>query len=186
MPSEYVWANQFNGQRVAQRYPFSSTYLSVPYAWAPDHGPNMEPYVSPIMSTTHLFTVVTHDGLLGFGRTTDVQFPGSKVNRFEHNDRHRTPGDPFYAYIDARPNVLFFDGSVAHRPTRESNPGWDPNNPDLPAPGQAWSRYTPFTTEPPPVDQYGFYPVWYRFTRGGLAGIDFSRAAAAPARQPVP
>ena len=170
MPSEYGYSGQFNGERVAQRYPFSSTYQSVPYVWAPDHGPSMSPYVWPIADTTHLFTVVGTDGLHGKRRMSQVVFPGSKVQMFEHNDWHGNSKNPFYAYQEATCQLLFFDASVRAVPSADSNMGWDPQNPQ--SADTFYYRYTPLTTEPDPIND-DLVPVLYRFTRGGLSGVDF-------------
>ncbi|GAB4386819.1 MAG: hypothetical protein Kow0022_16900 [Phycisphaerales bacterium] len=170
MPPQYPNSSQFNNDRVKQRYPFSSTYQTVPYAWAPDHGPNMTPYVWPIADTTHLFSVVQTDGVHGKRRMSEVAFPGNKVQMFEHNDWHGNSKNPFYAYQEATCNILFFDASVRGMPSADSNLGWDPQNPS--SPNTFYYRYTPLTTEPDPINDDPV-PVLYRFTRGGLSGVDF-------------
>ena len=174
MPPEYGYSGQFNNDRVAQRFPFSSTYQTVPYAWAPDGRLGGTPFVSPISSTTHLFTGAwgnaASDGMYCRRRMSQVVFPGSKAQMFEHNDWHGNTKNPFYAYQEATCQILFFDASVRAMPSADANMGWDPNNPS--SPDTFYYRYTPLTTEPDPIND-DLVPVLYRFTRGGLAGVDF-------------
>ncbi len=163
--------NKFNGERVQQRYPFSSSYQTIPNAWAPEGlaSPG-QAWVSPIFETTHLFTVVQADGMHGRRRMGQVVFPGSKVQMFEHNDYHGNSKNPFYAYAEAACQILFFDASVRSIPSADSNPGWDPSNPTS---ADTFNyMYTPLSTEPDRINDDPV-PVLYRFTRGGLAGSDF-------------
>lgn len=165
--------NKFNGERVQQRYPFSSTYQSVPNIWAPDgQTPNGDAWVSPIFPTTHLFTVYSSDGIHGKRKMSQVVFPGGKVQMFEHNDFHGSTKNPFYAYDEAACQILFFDASVRQLPSADSNRGWDPNNPQ--SLNGFECQYTPLSTEPDPLNSDpDMVPVLYRWTRGGLSGIDF-------------
>lgn len=181
---EYSATMVFSGDRVTQRYPYSSSYWTIPDAWVPAVSPWGTPLIAPIVNTTHQNLVLSVSGVYGQQHSYDVAFPASKVYQYEVNDRHRTPGGYFHGHPDARPNVLFFDGSVAHRPTRECQPGWDPRRPDWPH--QSASMYTPLTTDPDPLPNYPAFGVWYRFTRHGLAGIDFTRPAPATGLQPGP
>ncbi len=57
--------------------------------------------------------------------------------------------------------ILMFDGSVNRRETDDSNPGFQPLNPGDPGPTMI------------KVGDDEFYPGVYRWTRGGLRGIDF-------------
>ncbi len=168
----YNNSSQFAAFQVEQRYPFSSTYASVPYAWARDGQFNGNPYVAPNISTTHLFGVINLLNVIGNRQFQDVVFPSLKVHVFEHNDFHRNAGDPFYAYDQAESNQLFFDGSVDDLRSSTAELGWDPNNPD--DPDTFYYRYTPLSTEPIPLgDPETLLPVRYRFTRGGLTGFDY-------------
>ncbi len=162
-------AGSFNRLEVKQRWPFASTYQTVPNAWAPD-GPD-QVYVWP-HTTTHLFWVRSEDGWAGRRKLSQVVFGGSKVFMFEFHDRHNSNDNPMYAYQKAKCNQLFFDASVRAEATADANNGWKPTDPSRAQPARC--RYTPLTTEPPPIgDPFEFLDVSYRWTRGGLAGIDY-------------
>lgn len=171
MRPEYPNATQHNGERVAQRYPFSSTYQTIPYAWAPDgRSPSGQAWVQPIPETTHLFQVLQANGIHGKRRMSQVVFPGNKVQMFEANDYHGNTKNPYYAYSEAACQQLFFDASVRSLPSADSNRGWNPGNPS--SPDTFYYAYTPMNTEPDRLNDDPV-PVLYRFTRGGLAGADY-------------
>ena len=172
MPPQYGYQGSFNVDRVMQRYPFSSSYQTIPYAWAPDGKPagSANPYTWPVADTTHLFYVLNVEGAHGKRKMSQVNFPAAKVQMFEHNDYHGNSKNPFYAYQEAASVQLFFDTSVRSMPSADANRGWDPTRP---AQNTTFMyRYTPLTTEPDPIGD-DLVPVLYRFTRGGLAGIDY-------------
>ncbi len=162
-------AGSFNRAEVRQRWPFASTYQTIPNAWAPD-GPD-QVYVWP-HTTTHLFWVQNRDGWAGKRRLSEVLFAGAKVFMFEFHDRHSGRDDAFYAYQQARCNQLFFDTSVRAELTGDANNGWNPTSPTATMPSMC--RYTPLDLEPPPIgDPNDLLPVSFRWTRGGLAGVDY-------------
>jgi hypothetical protein len=68
--------------------------------------------------------------------------------------------------------LLFFDGSVSIRLTSDGNPGWRPPTPTFPC--MAYN-YTPFAYEYPTTsgNATDFVKGYYRWTRGGLRGIDY-------------
>ncbi len=168
MPAGGPFADQFNNATVRARYPYSSTYQLVPYAWTEDR----TAHIRPVPSTTHLFTTVRADNIYGNRRLSQVNFSGNKVFMFEFNDWHGGRDNPFYAYEHAAPKIMFFDTSVRTEKTADANRGWDPMNPT--SADTAYYTYTPLSTEPPAIGDPGaMLPVWYRFTRGGLAGVDF-------------
>jgi prepilin-type N-terminal cleavage/methylation domain-containing protein len=170
--SEYNSQSQFSAPQVEQRYPFSSSYQTIPNAWAPDGQINGSAYVQPISSTTHLFGVINVKGAHGKRKYSQVVFSGQKVHMFEHNDWHGSSNQAFYAYAEASPQQLFFDTSVRAEKSGDSNCGWDPGNPTNP--DTFYYKYTPLSTEPDPIgDPERLLPVRYRFTRGGLAGNDY-------------
>ena len=99
-------------------------------------------------------------------RFTQVVFPSSKAYMFDTYDRHyASEPNTIYFEPNAAQPILFFDGSVSVRYTRDSNVGFMPFNPTSP--------------EPSMINKNGqgedddFYPGYYRWTRGGLGGIDF-------------
>jgi hypothetical protein len=78
----------------------------------------------------------------------------------------------YYGLAQARVPLLFFDGSVNVRRTADSNPGWRPNQPAFDC---HWFWYQPAAWEPPTTNGQ-FHEIVagrYRWTRGGLKGIDF-------------
>jgi len=177
--------SQFSAPQVMLRYPFSSTYATVPYAWARDGQFSGTPYVQPISFTSHLFGALSVRNAIGNRKYQEVVFPSLKVHVFEHNDFHRNAGDPFYAYDQAECNQLFFDGSVDDQRSSTAEAGWDPSIPD--DPDTFYYRYTPLSTEPIPLgDPETLLPVRYRFTRGGLTGFDYlTRPGVSKAPDPI-
>ncbi len=106
-------------------------------------------------------------------RYTEVVFPSGKAHMFDSYDRHfsgsKTSSESGEGYLffndDARQPVLAFDASVTVRDTSESNPGFRPMNPTSPEP-------TTIRNIIPGVGSRE-YTGYYRWTRGGLRGIDF-------------
>ena len=106
-------------------------------------------------------------------RYSEVSFPGQKVHAFESHQRHHGPRFIYYAIPEAKIPVLMFDGSAASRQTSESNPGFQPNNPTSSQPTTFWHVVDPQigTMIDPAGDRV---TGWYKWTRGGLRGIDFA------------
>jgi prepilin-type N-terminal cleavage/methylation domain-containing protein len=99
-------------------------------------------------------------------RATEVAFPASKAYMFDTADRHSSKTQqPFY-FQDSRQPILLFDTSVSVRATSEANPGFQPLNPASPDPS--------LIVEVTPGVGAELYPGVYRWTRGGLRGIDFA------------
>jgi len=98
-------------------------------------------------------------------RWSEVVFPSGKAHMFDSYDRHASNEVRFYADERSVQPILFFDGSVRISATADSNPGFRPRDPASPEPtimrlvipGEGTSEYVGF----------------YRWTRGGLGGIDF-------------
>jgi type II secretory pathway pseudopilin PulG len=156
---------------IVQRWPYSSSYRVVPASYSQDQAVRGLATLGPHSSTSNLF----HRGQLPYGgrRVDEVAFASQKVWMFEWHDRHSTDQGLWYAYPQARPNKLMFDGSVNDFATGDANEGFNPNDPANPEPFVY--RYSPLTTEPAPVgDPDALYPVSFRWTRGGLAGIDYT------------
>jgi len=157
-------------QAVIQRWPYSSSYQPVPASWAPDQITNGRNTVAPVDDTSNLFV---HTSLpLGERSYTEVSFPAQKTYFYELFDRHTASQGLFYAYPETKSSQLFFDSSVRPEPTAEANPGFLPNTPNNP--NTFCVLYTPLTTDPPPVgDPAKKYWARFRFTRGGLRGVDY-------------
>ncbi|MEX0876823.1 MAG: prepilin-type N-terminal cleavage/methylation domain-containing protein [Phycisphaerales bacterium] len=97
-------------------------------------------------------------------RFTHVAFPSSKAYIYDTTDRHyaEDPGTLFFE-PGARQPILMFDGSVSVRDTQDANQGFRPRDPHRPDP----------TMIQKDTDTSDYYPGYYRWTRGGLRGIDF-------------
>ncbi len=115
---------------------------------------------------------IAHSNYVVNRRYTEILFPSSKAHMFDTFDRHfngdkSTPGIGEYFFLseDARQPILFFDGSVRVEATADANPGFRPLNPESPEP-------TTIQHIVPGVAILEF-KGYYRWTRGGLRGIDF-------------
>ena len=158
---------------VIQRWPYASTYQTVPAAWNADRGAT---YV-PIPDTPHLFTAYQPDNRppqLGRRRFSEVAFPSAKVYMFEEFDRVTDRDGLYFAAPEATCNLMFFDGSVRAETTRNANAGAHPV--DTPQ-TTCWKQdYVPIDKFPKwngSLKRNAAIPQWYRWTRGGLQGIDF-------------
>jgi hypothetical protein len=99
-------------------------------------------------------------------RAAEVTFPASKAHMFESFDRHFATGAPYFYRPGSRVAVLLHDASVSIRDTNDANPGFQPRNPSSPDP-------TLIRETIPGVGTQN-YPGVFRWTRGGLRGIDFA------------
>lgn len=178
-------SSSFDPEAVAQRYPFSSSYQTIPYAWAPEgKAPGGSPYVWPVPTTSHLFYVLNVEGAHGKRKYSEVAFVGSKVHMFEHNDWHGKK-QAFFGYAESNPQILFFDASVRSESSADANRGWNPQQPT--SADTSYYRYTPLSTEPDPIGNPAeMLPVLYRFTRGGLSGNDFGATEINTGQPSVP
>lgn len=99
-------------------------------------------------------------------RLTEVAYPSSKVYLFDTYERHGSgrgaSGDDrlFFEPGTSQP-ILFFDGSVSRRDTDDSNLGFWPKFPANPSSTMIEN------------DDGELLPAVFRWTRGGLGGIDF-------------
>ncbi|MEL6740624.1 MAG: prepilin-type N-terminal cleavage/methylation domain-containing protein [Planctomycetota bacterium] len=162
--------DEWDAPATKERWPYASSYQVVPAAW----NPNGLPSYTPVEDTPHLFraAVITDGGdvPLGGRRFNQVSFPSGKVHMFEEFDRLTDADGIYFAYEDAKNNLMFFDSSVRTLASREANPGWNPAEPDI-----EWRQaYVPLDTFPgvrgDPNQQLA---QRYRWTRQGLGGIDF-------------
>ncbi len=171
--TSYPTAERWNTPSIWAHWPFSSSYVTNTYVWANDKGPSVRPVASDSTLVSGLGTAQIFWQNFANRRYGEVAFPSSKAFFFEEYDWK--PSKPLYfAYPQARANVAAFDGSVSGRTTGEANPGWDPANPTTA--GGFCMRYTPIDQRlyPPPVgDAEARYPQGFRWTRGGLKGVDW-------------
>ena len=152
-----------------KRWPYSSSYQPVPASY--DASPNGSRISQ---ATIHRSYSVPGTARLGGTKLSDVFFPGNKVHMHDSHARHwGNQGAQYHAYPDSRNTLLFFDSSVRVELTAESNLGWVPNRPT----SKAWTRYEyqPSLWEgPAPATGESRVDGHYKWTRGGLAGVDFS------------
>ncbi len=161
------------------RWAYSSSYQYVPAAYDAYQSMNLRQPTGTVVSgrlyqsgAENLYYVSSLNNLGGL-RFSDVTFPGQKIYLHDNEDRHFGREPIFYAYPEARVLVGMFDGSAAVLRTSEANPGWQPRNPRSPIPtrvtyapgGQDWRAQ--LNGRNPVV------PSYYRWTRGGLKGVDF-------------
>ncbi len=173
-----------------KRWYASASYNFVPAAMAPDSG------ASSISNTTNyrLFNPIANPNVVGKRKWTDILSPAAKVIIHDAEARHFGKRSWHSTYPEAQQPLLFFDGHVktykngipsvtgntlpfgAQRKGNAVNPGWDPRvvpanaiakslTYDNPEPWEAPLRNGTWTGS----DQTMGY---FRYTRGGLKGID--------------
>jgi prepilin-type N-terminal cleavage/methylation domain-containing protein len=154
---------------------FESSYEQVPFCYSPDQGPNA------LREFSFAGQYDRADAKLQRRRMSQVTFPGSKVFLMDSHDRHfASKNEPlfedgfaagyeeqalYYAIENAEQPLLFFDGSVRTKRTDDSNPGFDPRDPTNPDPTRVLYGH--------PSPDKRLVNGWYRWTRGGLRGVDF-------------
>jgi prepilin-type N-terminal cleavage/methylation domain-containing protein len=112
---------------------------------------------------------------LGRVKFADTAYPAQKVHMHDQHARHFGKIQAYFGYPTARVALLFMDASASVRLTQNSNPGWQPNAPQLAQP--TTYMYTPANYEPPtlagtPSEQ--ILAGYYRWTRGFNNGVDFN------------
>ncbi len=154
------------------RWPYSSSYQVVVASYDRNQSRWQRPGMARLSQTSHNSYSVPAVPL-GNMRMSQVAFPGSKVHVHDSQDRHRGGVDRYYAHEDAKVVLNMFDGSASYRATLAANPGWNPNIPRRARP--TIMTYRPRSWEAPAVDPNGADRLkgFYRWTRGGLKGIDF-------------
>lgn len=172
LPNQADGANNQNW-----RWPYSSSYQIVPASYSPDAARGGEGTViqATTTSTYQLFGNTTN--VLGRRRISQVAFPAQKVQMHEDCQRHFSRQWIFYAYDQASIPVLFFDQSVRVLKTSDSLPGFRPDQPRGAFPTTA--TYTPNPWDAPYLP--GTVRGFYRWTRGGLQGVDIGRSEVSTA-----
>lgn len=157
------------GAQVMRAKPYSSSYEVVPASY--DSSP---PGARLQQAATNHYTYgVNSFTRFGGLRLDQVTFPSLKVHLHDTHQRHRGRA-LFFAHESVVQPVLQFDAAVVDRATADSGRGWRPTH-TLPTDGPTIITYKPYQWEPPtpsgaPSEQYFGR---YRWTRGGLQGIDF-------------
>ena len=109
---------------------------------------------------------------LGDTRIANVTFPANKVWLHDAEQRHFARQNLWMGEPQCRQPLLTFDGSVSVVLTADTNEGWLPNSPASPRP--TFVSYNPRPWEAPLSGPTRAFPGHYRWTRGGLQGIDFA------------
>lgn len=160
-----------------KRWPYGSSYETVPAAFDQLQSYQIRTRDRDVVNNrlrqfnAHNVYVQEPGAKMGNLKTGDVAFPTQKVHMHDSIDRHHAAQPLFFAYPDAKQPMLFFDASVRTYRTRDTNSGW---NPRVPTADTYEITYAPEAWEPPtrngfPTEQVRAY---YRWTRGGLKGID--------------
>jgi prepilin-type N-terminal cleavage/methylation domain-containing protein len=169
----YIDGAQFTQQAVYQRWPYGSSYQVVPAAWSPDRKSDLTNVFSPLPDNPHLFSS-PQSIRKGNRKAGQVAFPSQKVHMFEEFDYASRSEGVYYFFDEAKCNLMFFDSSVRNLPSKQSNPGWNPETPDI-----GINNQNHFEQTYNPLDTFSTYKAGqsdtlkYRWTREGLQGVDF-------------
>jgi prepilin-type N-terminal cleavage/methylation domain-containing protein len=162
------------------RFPFASSYVTVPCSYSADQLTDYGYTVSPAQNNSYL---LLNPGTLPLGgrKMTEISVPSGKVAVFDYIARHASHPS-FNAYEDAAEPLLFWDSSVRIYATRQTNPGIDPNSPGDTSPANVWYAPDPTLGDPPnrSGQQFDNLIGHYQWTRGGLKGVDVGGKEAQP------
>lgn len=165
----------------AKRWPYSSSYQFVPATYSRDRAAQKEgPTIA--QGPTDDEYIVPRNAPFGprVRRVSEVSFPSAKVLLMDSHDRHTGNAPVVYADAKAAQPLAVFDGSVHRVETAKANKGFRPNDPGSReptvytyAPTGAAKDWSPAPTNPGgDRNLIGFY----RWTREGLRGVDFTVA----------
>ncbi len=164
---------------IVQLWPFASSYQVVPHAWQQDF--SFAQY-APVESTPHVFSSVSGPADLSERRFHEVRFPSAKVHMFEEFDREQA-GSPYFAYDHAQPAKLMFDGSINTAMSGLAASSVSPAD-YLNRDKFVWEQtYVPLDTFPVPLgglEDPTLLNMRYRWTLGGLQGIDYPQMLSRP------
>jgi len=196
--SEFAGDGWDSSNQIINRWKFASSYQTTVYAWSPSRPLGSGTCTMPLQPADDGTLIQVNDpNAFGLQPMSRVKFTSSKAFFFEEFDYTKGSGTnaAYYADPEARVNVQFFDSSVRRITTgtpsfdsesetwigSEANPGWDPSRIDdaqeIPQFGydSIDSRFFP---------DYGQdeFPGFYKWTRGGLEGIDVGGREISTAR----
>ncbi len=166
---------------IVQKWAFASSYQTVPHAWQQVY--SFAQY-APHASTPQLFARVsnTFAPQLGDRRFHEVRFPSAKVWMHEEFDREQA-GTPYFAYDHAQPAKLMFDGSINTAMSGLAASSVSPED-YLNRDKFVWEQtYVPLDTFPVPLgglEDPTLLNMRYRWTLGGLQGIDYPQMLSRP------
>lgn len=152
-----------------QYLPYSSSYQLTPSAWERDTSG-----IEQALSQGSIHDLYIYDDKsLNLGcKISEVAFPSQKVAMADSQQRHHDRRDLYYAYPSARTPLLFWDGSVGIRKTSDANPGWQRGKRSSPL-SQKFIYLPDAAFESPRLGTSSTLQGFYKWTRGGLRGIDF-------------
>lgn len=194
---QFVTFTQGLGLRIDQtwRMPYMSTYQQAPASWSIDQGNdrNSAPEQSPLHSAFNFIDTRTP---LGGRKIGDVIYPSSKVLFFDDFQRHHTQFTRYHALPNSVNEALFFDSSVRTLKSSNANRGFLPNSPTVYPSGPTSFNgittytYAPATYEPSALDssdnQDNSLAGYYKWTRGGLRGVDTNGREVSSGGNPPP
>lgn len=115
--------------------------------------------------------------ILGPSAMSLVALPSQKVHVFDEHQRHFPGVNLHFMASKAIQPILFFDGSVRLKLTRDARYSWIPSSPTTQS--STYVIYSPRLWEPPistgrPSPAIELVSDRYRWTRNGLLGWDFA------------
>jgi prepilin-type N-terminal cleavage/methylation domain-containing protein len=164
-----------NQLAINRRWPYSASYQTVPASYD-RFGSDLSQAADSkriLQSTTHNYYIVPQGSRVGDLRLGDISYTSNKVHIMDSHQRHFGNQQIYFGLSEARIPLLFFDGAVNVKLSADGNPGWRPN---IPAYKCMIFYYQPSDYEPPTKSGGANDLVrgYYRWTRGGLKGIDFN------------
>ncbi|MFT3685265.1 MAG: type II secretion system protein [Phycisphaerales bacterium] len=152
---------------VMRAKPYSSSYEVCPAAYDRSTAPDR---IEQSAAGQYYYgtTSLTKVGQL---RMDQVAFPSLKAHMYDTIQRHGRR-KLYFLHPEVVQPVLQFDASVVDRATKDAGLGWQPNHPTA---GPTMVMYSPYQYEPPTSTGAASetFPGRYRWTRGGLKGVDF-------------
>ncbi len=154
--------------------PYSSSYQLLPPGWTADRPPGQIGVAFGQGGYHNWYVYDMKPEPLGRRRIGDVRHPAQKVAVADSQQRHFGK-DMYFGYPDARQPLLFWDSSVSVRRTVDSNKGWDRRSHRQPTSARFSYFPDPAFESPVPAGRSGIIDAgFYKWTRGGLAGIDYT------------
>jgi prepilin-type N-terminal cleavage/methylation domain-containing protein len=153
--------------------PYSSSYQLLPTGWTADRPPGIIGVAFGQGDYHNWYTYQNKPEPLCRRKMSEVAYPSQKVAVADSQQRHYGR-DLYYGYPEARQPLLFWDGSVSTRKTSDSNKGWNRRDHRQPTPVR-FSYYPDPAFESPIPTSGGIVKAgYYKWTRGGLRGLDFA------------
>jgi prepilin-type N-terminal cleavage/methylation domain-containing protein len=150
-------AEEFSNGTIRRK--FESSYETSVFTYSVD---SQRGSLRPLSQRFNSYTSFARDpNYLTNRKMAQVAYPSSKVWMFDTFARHGREEIELFMVSGTSQPILMFDGSVSVRNTDESNLGVDPRTPT-----------SEFPTMIEGLDEV-MYPGVFRWTRGGLRGIDF-------------